>query len=97
MRRFPRLTSAFREKFENPHHALALYFTFYDFVRIHRTLKVTPAMATGISDRLWRMDDIAGSVDAADLKPGKRGPYKTRVPAGSGEVKWSKHHDRSSQ
>lgn len=78
MRRFPRLTSAFREKFENPHHALALYFTFYDFVRIHRTPKVTHAMAAGISDRLWSMDDIVGLVDATAPAPGKRGSYKKR-------------------
>ena len=79
MRRFTRLTNAFSKKFENHHHALALYFTFYNFVRIHKTLKVTPAMAAGVSDRLWSMDDIAALVEATAPAPGKRGPYKKRV------------------
>ncbi len=78
MRRFTRLTNAFSKKFENHHHALALYFTFYNFVRIHKTLRVTPAMAAGVSDRLWSMDDIAALVDAAATAPGKRGPYKVK-------------------
>jgi hypothetical protein len=79
MRWFTRLTNAFSKKFENHHHALALYFTFYNFVRIHETLKVTPAMAAGVSDRLWSMDDIAALVEAAATAPGKRGPYKKRA------------------
>jgi hypothetical protein len=49
---------------------------FYDLVRIHKTLKVTPAMASGVSDRLWSMDDIAGLVDATAPAPGKRGLYR---------------------
>jgi hypothetical protein len=58
-RRFTRLTNAFSKKFENHVHALALYFMFYNFVRIHKTLKVTPAMAAGVSKTLWSMEDIA--------------------------------------
>jgi tetratricopeptide (TPR) repeat protein len=58
-RRFTRLTNAFSKKFENHVHALALYFMFYNFVRIHKTLKVTPAMAAGVSQTLWTMEDIA--------------------------------------
>ncbi len=58
MRRFTRLTNAFSKKLENHYHALALYFMFYNFVRIHKTLKVTPAMAAGVTDRLWDMEDI---------------------------------------
>lgn len=80
-RRFTRLTNAFPKKFENHHHALALYFIFYNFVRIHKTLKVTPAMAAGVSNRLWGMDDIAALVDAAAPAPGKREPYKTKATA----------------
>jgi hypothetical protein len=64
MRRFTRLTNAFSKKLENHCHALALYFMFYNFVRIHKTLKVTPAMAAGVSDRLWSMEDIVMLIDA---------------------------------
>ena len=48
----------------------------YNFVRVHKSLRVSPAMAAGISDRLWSMEDLAGLVEAADVKPGKRGSYK---------------------
>lgn len=75
-RRFTRLTNAFSKKFQNHVHALALYFLFYNFVRIHKTLKVTPAMAAGVADRLWSMEDIAALIEARAPKPGKRGPYK---------------------
>jgi IS1 family transposase len=78
MRRFTRLTNAFSKKFENHCHALAVYFMFYNFVRIHKTLRVTPAMAAGLSDRLWSMEDIVALIDAAAPMPGKRGPYKKR-------------------
>jgi IS1 family transposase len=63
MRRFTRLTNAFSKKVENHCHALALYFIFYNFVRIHKTLRTSPAMAAGISDRLWDMKDIAQLVE----------------------------------
>jgi len=60
MRRFTRLTNAFSKKFENHCHAIALYFTFYNFVRIHKTLRVTPAMEAGISDHVWSFEEIVG-------------------------------------
>ena len=63
MRRFTRLTNAFSKKVENHCHALALYFVFYNFVRIHKTLRMTPAMAAGISDRLWSMEDVVVLID----------------------------------
>jgi IS1 family transposase len=63
MRRFTRLTNAFSKKLENHFHALALYFMFYNFVRIHKTLKVTPAMAAGIETRLWEMADLVTITD----------------------------------
>jgi len=50
--------------------------TYYNFVRIHKTLRVTPAMAAGVTDRLWEVSDIVALLEAAELKPGKRGPYK---------------------
>jgi IS1 family transposase len=67
MRRFTRLTNAFSKKLENHYHALSLYFVFYNFVRIHKTLKVTPAMAAGVTDKLWAMDDIVRLVDEAEM------------------------------
>jgi IS1 family transposase len=82
MRRFTRLTNAFSKKVENHCHALALYFVFYNFVRQHKSLnKLTPAMAAGICDRLWSMDDIVALIDAAKPKPKKRGSYKPRQTA----------------
>ena len=67
MRRFTRLTNAFSKKLENHYHALSLYFVFYNFVRIHKTLKVTPAMAAGVTDKLWAMDDIVSLIDQAEI------------------------------
>jgi hypothetical protein len=77
MRRFTRLTNAFSKKFENHMHMLALYTVWYNFVKQHKTLKgLSPAMAAGLSDTLWSMTDLAGIVDAAQPKAGKRGPCK---------------------
>lgn len=79
MRRFTRLTNAFSKKFENHAHMVAIYTVFYNWVRIHKTLRVTPAIAAGLTDRVWDMSDIAALVAAADPKPGPRGPYKKRI------------------
>jgi IS1 family transposase len=79
MRRFTRLTNGFSKKLENHVHALALYFAFYNFCRIHKTLKVTPAMAAGVTDRLWSLEDIVARIDAGKPAPAKRGPYKPRI------------------
>ena len=59
LRRFTRLTNAFSKKVENHAHAIALHFMYYNFVRIHKTLRVTPAMAAGISKKLWSIEDLA--------------------------------------
>ena len=76
MRRFTRLTNAFSKKVENHAHAVALHMMYYNFVRIHKTLRVTPAMAADVTDRLWEIADIANLVEDAEAKPTKRGPYR---------------------
>lgn len=78
MRRFTRLKNAFSKKVDNHCHALALYFAHYNFARIHKTLKVSPAMAAGVSDRLWDMTDIVALIDATAPKPGRPAIYKKR-------------------
>lgn len=76
MRRFTRLTNGFSKKIENHAHAVALHFMYYNFCRIHKTLRMTPAMAAGVSSRLWEVSDIVALLDAAEAKPQKRGPYQ---------------------
>ena len=58
MRRFTRLTNAFSKKLENLEAAVALHFAHYNFVRLHKTLRCTPAMASGVSDRLWSLEEL---------------------------------------
>jgi hypothetical protein len=64
MRRFTRLTNAFSKKLENHVHALALYFVHYNWMRIHKTLRVTPAMAAGLTGKLMGWEDIIAIMDA---------------------------------
>ena len=64
MRRFTRLTNAFSKKAENLAYAVNLHFMNYNFRRIHRSLRVTPAMEAGISDHLWTMEDIVRLMDS---------------------------------
>jgi IS1 family transposase len=63
MRRFTRLTNAFSKKAENLAHAVALHFMYYNFGRIHQTLRVTPAMEAGVSDHVWSLEEIAELAD----------------------------------
>lgn len=65
MRRFTRLTNAFSKKIENLSHAVALRFMFYNFGRIHQTLRVTPAMQSGLTDHVWTLEEIAALADSA--------------------------------
>jgi len=58
MRRFTRLTNGFSKKVENHAHAISLHYMYYNFCRIHQTLRVTPAMEAGVTDRLWEIEDI---------------------------------------
>jgi len=68
MRRFTRLSNAFSKKVENHACAVALHSMYYNFVRIHQTLKVSPAMAAGVTDRLWEMGDVVDMLDALQMK-----------------------------
>jgi IS1 family transposase len=63
MRRFTRLTNAFSKKLENHMHALSIYFMHYNFVRIHQTLRCTPAMEAGVTDHLWDLNDVVAIVN----------------------------------
>jgi hypothetical protein len=60
---------------------VALHMMYYNFVRLHSKLRITPAMAAGVTDTLWDIGHIVRVVEAYDAKPGKRGPYKKRVAA----------------
>lgn len=60
MRRFTRLTNAFSKKLENHAHAVALHFMYYNFARVHQTLKTTPAVAAGVTDHVWKIEEILG-------------------------------------
>lgn len=79
MRRFTRLTNGFSKKALSHTHMVALYTCWYNFVRIHKTLRVTPAMAAGISKTLWSMEDVVALLDAREAAPAKRGPYRPRA------------------
>lgn len=66
MRRFTRLTNAFSKKLENLRHAVALHFMHYNFVRVHQTLKCSPAMAAGITQKLWSIENIVNLLDESE-------------------------------
>jgi IS1 family transposase len=68
MRRFTRLTNAFSKKIENHACAVSLHSMYYNFVRLHQTLRVSPAMAAGVTDRLWEMVDVVDVLDAFEAK-----------------------------
>lgn len=63
MRRFTHLTNFFAKKLDNHYHALSLYFVWYNWVRIHKTLRVTPAIAAGITDKVMDMTDAVTLID----------------------------------
>ena len=79
MRRFTRLTDAFSKKAENHGHMVALYTTWYNFARQHKTLRCSPAMAAGLTGTLWSMEDVMALIDAQAEPAKKRGPYKPRA------------------
>jgi IS1 family transposase len=80
MRRFTRLTNAFSKKVENLTAAVSLHFCHYNFCRVHQSLGVTPAMAAGLSEHPWKIEELIGLLEAAESTPIKRGRYvKTRA------------------
>ena len=79
MRRFTRLTNGFSKKVENHIAMVAIHAVYYNFARIHKTLRITPAMAAGLSDHVWSLEEIVLMADSYMPKPGKRGPYRKRA------------------
>ena len=80
IRRFTRLTNAFSKRIENHIHAIAIQTVHYNFIRIHKTLKLSPAMAAGITTTLWSWEDVVQRIDATATPPAPRGPYRPRTP-----------------
>jgi hypothetical protein len=79
LRRFTRLTNAFSKKDENHAYAVALHMMYYNFVRLHSKLRMSPAMAASVSTPLWEITDIVALVEADEAKVDrKRGPYRKR-------------------
>lgn len=78
MRRFTRLTKRFSKKFENHMWMVALYTVYYNFIKIHKALRVTPATEAGLTDRVWTFEGIVALIDANASKPGPRGPCRKR-------------------
>jgi IS1 family transposase len=78
VRRFTRLTNAFSKKVANHTAAVSLHFAYYNYCRVHKTLGTTPAVAAGITDHVWSLDELIGLLEAAEATPIKRGPYKKR-------------------
>ena len=77
IRRFNRLTNAFSKKLENHMHAISLYFMFYNFCKIHKSLRVAPAMEAGLTDHVWDIMDIVELIP--EEAPKKRGTYKREI------------------
>ena len=79
-RRFTRLTNAFSKKVANHEASISLHFMYYNFVKMHKTLKCSPAMAAGVTDRLWEMKDLVAMIELAEekVRPKKRGSYKKK-------------------
>ena len=72
LRRFTRLTNAFSKKLENLKLALALHFFYYNFMRIHQTLKITPAMQSGITNHIWNWNELLSSNGGEDKNVNKK-------------------------
>ena len=82
-RRFTRLTNAFLKKLENHAHMVAPYTCWYNFVKMYKTVGMTPAMAANVTDRLWNMSDLVALVDKYDdAQPRKKAGRKPKAHAG---------------
>jgi IS1 family transposase len=80
MRRFTRLTNGFSKKVENHAHAIALHYMYYNFVRMHKSLRCTPAMAANVTSKLWSIEDIIEmAMPYLEKAAAKRGPYKKKI------------------
>jgi hypothetical protein len=79
MRRFTRLTNGFSKKIQNHAAMVAIHAVCYNFARIHKTLRITPAMAAGLSNHIWSLEEIVLLADSYAPAQTKRGPYKKRV------------------
>ena len=79
IRRFTRLTNAFGKKLENQVHSFALYLTYANWCRIHKTVRMSPAMAAGLTSTLHDIDWIVELIEARTPAPGPRGPYKKKA------------------
>ncbi len=79
MRRFTRLTNGFSKKVENHAYAVALHAVYYNFVKIHKTLRCTPAMAAKVSDKIWDVVDIVKLITEKEENPKARGSYKNKI------------------
>ena len=79
IRRFTRLTNAFSKKVEHHAAAVALWFAYYNFCRVHQTLRVTPAMEAGLADHVWSTEELVALLP--EPMPAKRGPYRKGLTA----------------
>ena len=70
MRRFTRLTNGFSKKVENHVHMLAIYFLYYNFCRVHQTLRVTPAMEAGLANQVWGLEELVGLMESKSILDG---------------------------
>jgi IS1 family transposase len=77
MRRFTRLTNAHSKSIDNHGHAVALYFMFYNFCRVHQSIRVTPAMEAGLTDHVWTVEELVALLPVS--QPAKRGAYRKRI------------------
>jgi hypothetical protein len=71
--------NAYSRKIDNHVYALSLYFVFYNFTRTHKAHRMSPAMAAGVANRLWSMEDIVALIDARAIKPGRPKTYKLKA------------------
>jgi IS1 family transposase len=78
MRRFTRLTNGFSKKIDNHMAMVAIHAVYYNYGRIHKTLRITPGMAAGLSDHVWSLEEIVMMADSYAPAPKPRGPYKTK-------------------